>query len=261
MNNSAGDNGSYPVCGSQVSRPFRIRVLQYASLVLAVAGLILLYLFSVNRDVPVVKIGNITPTMNFACVRVVGEVTSDAHVFKSGGIIFNMKDGSGDIIVQGGRVEAASLEALGNLPRRGDQVDVAGSLSVNAGQDVKLRMLSADQLLLRRKNAAIGHSVPRVSLSDITVAHKGRQVAAVGRLKSIDVPGLGSRTPYVLTLEEDNGAELAVIFWEDVLQGLDNKLPIPGKFIRARGKVEVYQDRVQLKVGAADDLCVVESMK
>jgi DNA/RNA endonuclease YhcR with UshA esterase domain len=171
-----------------------------------------------------------------------------------------MKDGSGDIVVLGGRVEAASLEALGHLPRCGDQVDVTGSLSVSADQEIKLRMQSADQLLLRRKNVSIANSAPRVSLSDITVAHKGRPVAVVGKLKSIDVPGLGSKSPYVLRLE-DNGAELAVIFWEDVFQGLENKLPIPGKFISARGKVEVYRDKVQLKVWAADDLCVVESMK
>lgn len=260
MNSSAGDNERYPVCGSQVKRPFRIQILRYASLVLAVAGLILLYLFSVNRDIPVVKIGNITPTMNFACVRIVGEVTSDAHIFRSGGIVFNMKDGSGEIVIMGGRVEAEFLEATGNLPRRGDQVDVAGSLSVSTDQDVKLRMQSAGQLLLRRQKVSIGHSAPRVSLSDITVAHKGRPIAVVGKLKSIDVPGLDSKSPYVLKLE-DNGAELAVIFWEDVLQGLDNKLPRPGKLISARGRVDVYKDTVQLKVLSADDLCVVESMK
>lgn len=270
MNSS--NNEGYPVCGSQVKRPLRIRVLQYASLVLAVAGLVLLYLFSLNRDVPLVRIGDITPVMNFATVRISGEVTRDAYIFESGGIVFNIKDGSGEIAVMGGRAQADALEAAGKLPRRGDQVEVAGSLSVSADQEVKLRMQSADQLVLNRKRA-IPSAVapPRIRLADVTAVQKGEQITVVGTLKSVDVPGPGSQAPYVLTLEE-NGAELAVIFWEDVFQGLESafakgcgaqgiKLPTPGKRISARGRVDVYKDTVQLKVREAGDLCVVEPAK
>jgi len=88
---------SDPVYGPQVKRPMRVRVLQIASLVLAVAGLILLYLYSVNRDIPTVRVSEITPTMNFAYVKVSGNVTSDAYIFKSGGVVFNLHDGSGEI--------------------------------------------------------------------------------------------------------------------------------------------------------------------
>jgi len=253
MSESASD----PVYGPQVKRPLRVRVLQYASLVLAVAGLILLYLYSVNRDIPVVRVADITPTMNFAYVRIVGEVTRDAYVFDSGGVVFNMKDDSGEIAVMGGRAQADSLEADGKLPRRGDQVDVAGSLSVSADQEVKLRMQSADQLILRRKRSAV--SVPastRISLADITPAQKGDTVSIVGTLKKISVPPPGSKVPYVLTLEE-NGTELGLIFWDEVFQGLEKKLPTLGKFISARGRVEVYKDTVQLKIWEAADISEV----
>ncbi|MFA7257163.1 MAG: hypothetical protein WC047_06285 [Kiritimatiellales bacterium] len=247
-----------PVYGPQVKRPLRVRVLQYASLVLAIAGLVLLYLFSVNRDIPLVKVGDITPTMNFAYVRIAGEVTRDAYVFKSGGIVFNMKDGSGEIAVMGGRAQADALEAAGKLPCRGDQVDVAGSLSVSADQEVKLRMQSAEQLRLTRKRATPYYAATesRIALSDVTADRKGDQVTVVGTLKTVDVPGPGSKAPYVLTLAED-GATLAVIFWDDVFQGLDKKLPMPGKLISARGKVDVYKDAIQLKVWDARDLRVV----
>jgi RecJ-like exonuclease len=249
---------NYPAYGPQVKRPLRVRVLQYASLVLAIAGLILLYLFSVHRDIPLVTVGEITPTMNFAYVRIVGEVTRDAYVFQSGGVVFNMKDATGEIAVMGGRAQADALEAAGKLPRRGDQVDVSGSLSVSADQEVKLRMQSAKQLKLTRKRTVSSYVSEETNLkpADITAAQKGDRVTVIGTLKSIDIPGPGSKAPYVLTLEK-NGATLAVVFWDDVFQGLEKKLPTVGKLISAKGKVDVYKDTIQLKVWDAADLHVI----
>ncbi len=245
----------YPVYGPQVKRPLRVRVLQRASLILALAGLVLLYMYSVNRDIPVVRVDSITPTMNFAYVRIQGEVTRNAYVFQSGGMVFNLNDGSGEIAVMSGRAQAEALKNEGRLPRRGDRVDVAGSLSVSADQEVKLRMQSADQLILQRKRfaAATESVVSRVRLEDITAAQKGDQVSVIGTLKEVSVPGPGSSAPYVLTLEQD-GEELEVIFWDNVFQGLERKLPMPGKLISALGRVDVYKEKVQLKVWEAGDL-------
>jgi DNA/RNA endonuclease YhcR with UshA esterase domain len=259
MNGSDG-GGNYPVYGQQVKRPLKIKFLRYASLVLAVAGLILLYLFSVNREIPLVRIGDVTPTMNFATVRMAGEVTRDAYVFQSGGIVFDMKDGTGEITVMGGRVQTQALDAAGKLPRNGDRIEVAGSLSVSADQEPKLRIQSVDQLVLERKRTIAPSAVSNVRIADVTAAHKGDQITVTGILRTIDIPGPGSKSPYTLTLEE-NGAKLAVVFWEDVFKGLDNKLPLPGKLISARGRVGVYKDTVQLKVWEAGDLRVMEPGK
>ncbi len=241
----------------QVKRPVRIQILRYASLVLAFAGLILLYLYSINRDIPTVRISKITPTMNFATVRVVGNVSRDAYIFNSGGVVFNLHDGSGEIAILGGRAQAEALRQIGNLPRRGDRVEVIGSLSTGADQEVKLRMHSADQMTLQRKKKVRSHAPPCIMLSDITPAQKGDQLSVKGLLKEISIPPPGSRAPYVLTLEE-NGVELAVIFWDRVFQGLEKKLPIPGEMIRATGRVDLYKNTLQLKVWEAVDLRVVD---
>ncbi len=245
----------YPVYGPQVKRPLRVRVLQAASLVLALAGLVLLWLYSVHRDIPLVQVADIRPTMNFAYVRIAGEVSRDAYVFDSGGLVFNLDDGSGEIAVMGGRAQAEVLENAGRLPRRGDRVEVAGSLSVSADQEVKLRMQSADQLTLRRKRSASAVPAAQVPLrlSDVTSAKKGETLSVTGTLKEVHLPGPGSKAPFVLTLEQD-GTELDVIFWDKVFQGLEKKLPMPGKTISARGRVDVYKDKVQLKVWEASDL-------
>ncbi|MBC8207365.1 MAG: hypothetical protein ISR85_04310 [Kiritimatiellales bacterium] len=244
----------YPAYGPQVKRPLRVRALRIAALVLAFAGLILLYFYSVNRDIPLVRVDSITPTMNFATVRVSGEVTRDAYVFQSGGMVFNLNDGSGEIAVMGGRAQAEALENAGRLPRRGDRVEVSGSLNVSADQEVKLRMQSAEQLVLQRKRApSAAPGLSPVQLVNITAAQEGEQVLVTGLLKEIEVPGPGSKAPYVLTLEQ-GGAELDVILWDDVFQGLERKLPMPGKTISVLGRVDVYKDKVQLKVWEAADL-------
>lgn len=249
----------YPVYGPQVKRPLRVRILQWASVGLALAGLALLYLYSVNREIPMVKVTEVTPTMNFAYVRIAGEVSRDAYVFKSGGVVFNVHDGSGEIAVMGGRSQAEALEKAGRLPRRGDQVEVAGSLSVSADAEVKLRMQSADQLLLRRKRPSAAPAMAAVRLSDITAAKKGDPVTVQGTLKNVTLPGPGSKAPYVLTLEQD-GTELDVIFWDKVFQGLKRKLPMPGNVLSATGRIDVYKEKVQLKVWDAGDLRGVDSV-
>ena len=248
----------YPVCGVQVECPVRIRLLRYAALVLASAGLILLYLYSLDRDIPSVRIREITPAMNFACVRIEGEVTGDAYIFRSGGIVFNLRDSSGEIAVMGGRAQAEALASAGKIPRRGDRAEVTGTLSAGAGQEPKLRMQSAARLVLNRKRAV---RLPTenpfcIRLKDITAAKKGMPVTVTGTVRSVNIPGPGARTPYVLTVEEE-GAELAVVFWEGVVQGLGNTLPVPGKRVRISGRVDVYKDTVQLKVQEAGDLRVV----
>lgn len=253
------ESENYPVYGPQVKRPLRVRVLKIASLVLAFAGLVLLYFYSVNRGIPLVKVGDVTPTMNFAYVRVAGDVSRDAYIFKSGGFVFNLYDGTGEVAIMGSRTQAELLKNENRLPKRGDQVEVAGSLSIGADDEVKLRMQSADQLVLTRKprKSAAPAAVSRIKLADITPAQDGDRMTVVGKLKEVSIPAPGSKAPYKLTLEEE-GKELPVIFWDEVFQGLEQKLPTPGTLIRVSGRIELFKGAPQLKVWEAADLIEVK---
>lgn len=257
---SGAENGSEnsPVFGPQVPRPLRIRILQAASLVLATGGLILLYLFSVHRDIPSIAIREIQPTMSFATVRLSGKVTSDAFLFKSGGLVFNVNDGTGELGVLGNRAQADAMTAAGRLPRRGDQVELVGSLSMGADQVMKLRLVSIERHVTDREalSETDRADTPMIRLSDLGAVEVNARVAVVGLLKKIDVPGPGSNAPYVLTLEED-GIQRPVVFWNDVFLGMNQTLPLPGERIRACGRVEVYCGMVQLKLRDALDLSVL----
>jgi len=251
------ESNSQPSYGPQVKRPLRVRVLQNLSLLLAFAGLILLYLYSVNRGIPLVRAGELSPTMNFATVRLSGNVTRDAYLFKSGGVVFDVDDGSAVIAVMGGRAQADALKAENRLPRRGDRIEVVGRLSISAEREPTLRLQSVDQLRLSRRPAA-APAASLVRLADVTAEQEGRQVSVTGLLKETSLPRPGSKAPYILTLEEE-GAELAVVFWDRVFQGLGRDIPMPGKLISACGRVDVYKGTVQLKVWEAEDLRVVRA--
>jgi hypothetical protein len=144
-----------PYCDADAPPDPALRVLRYASVLLGVAGLLFLYLMATRADHPVIQVGKITPMMNFAYVRVVGEVEREPYVSTREGwreyLHFWVRDGSGRLkVVAYGRL-AQRLLADGLLPGRGDRVDVAGSLDVPARGTSRLRLQAAEQLRIEAR--------------------------------------------------------------------------------------------------------------
>ena len=131
-----------------------VRVFRYAALGLGTIGLGLLYLMAIHRELPVVKIGEIKPTMNFAYVRVVGTVAGDPRIFKEVGKVrslrFTVDDGTGEISVTAFRSQAEDLVDQHKVPASGDRVEVAGALSITADDDVVMRLQVPEHLILTR---------------------------------------------------------------------------------------------------------------
>ena len=150
-----GAEGVCRYCGEETMRLPLWRRLRVAALLLAVVGLGLLYVVARHKPIPTVRIGDITPTMNFAYVCVAGTVESRPYVSKGGTRVdyaaFTIDDGSGTIRVAAyGRV-AQQLAALERLPAKGDSVSVSGSLGVPADGRVKLHLRSAGQIRVQPK--------------------------------------------------------------------------------------------------------------
>ncbi len=245
-----------PIYGPQVQRPLRIRLLRYASLILATAGLGLLYIYSIQRDIPIVRIAEITPSMNFATVKLSGKILRNAYLFESGGVVFNLADATGEIEILGGREQANALKTAKKLPQRGDQIDVVGTLRLHADQTMKMRMQSARQLVIKRKSRPSKKDFPcRIPISDVTIAQADKSVTVIGILQSIEIPKPGSKAPYVLMLAEGD-VELPVVFWDPVFQGLERKLPVPGKRICVHGRVKIYKGELELILENANDFRV-----
>jgi len=145
-----GPVGMCPYCGSDSARPRSLKILQTAAVVLAGVGLLFLYVMARYREVPLVQIGDITPLMNYATVRVAGTVDRKPYVSKRKGkvdyVSFLVDDGTGALRVSADREVARMLVARDLLPQRGQRVDVTGRLSVTADGRQKLRIQSAGQV-------------------------------------------------------------------------------------------------------------------
>ena len=150
-----GPADTCPYCDTDSAKAPALRLLRYAALVLGIVGLGFLYLMVAHSDIPVIEIGNITPVMNFAYVRVIGTVERNAYIRKKKGKIdyfsFSLKDGSGQLRVAAYRDIARALAEKDRIPKKGTVVDVTGSLSVAADGNIKLYVRSADHLRLTRR--------------------------------------------------------------------------------------------------------------
>ncbi len=126
-----------------------ISAMRIIAILLATAGLALLYAAAIHRETPLISIETITPAMNFAHVRVAGTVPKRAYIGKEGDYVsFAVDDGSGQIRGVAYRNVARALIAAGTLPEAGDRVEMRGSLSIAADSAPKLYIKTASHLTL-----------------------------------------------------------------------------------------------------------------
>ena len=145
-----------PYCDCDSARNPVFRVLRYGSLILAVAGLLFLHFVASHSDVPVIRIADITPMMNFGLVRIEGIVEKNASLGNRRGrvdsVSFPISDGSGQIRIVGYGKVSQELVTRNLVPGKGGKINVTGSLNYSADGNTKLVLRSAVDLVIKEKN-------------------------------------------------------------------------------------------------------------
>jgi DNA/RNA endonuclease YhcR with UshA esterase domain len=219
-----------------------LRVLRISALVVATFGLFLLHLYATHRELPLVRIGEVTPMMNFAPVRVEGVLKSDARRIRSGSALYLVDDGTGTIPVFFNRPTGEKL------PKAGTRVSVVGNLGVGAGNKVRLSGQSIQWLPGR-----LEQQIPGQKLSDITPEQNGEPITVYGRVSKVWNPRPDSKAPHRIILSDSSGS-LDVVHW------FVPELPLAvGDELKIRGTVGVYDGKVQLKVWQAEDIQPLEA--
>jgi hypothetical protein len=89
-----------------------------------------------HSEIPVIKISEITPMMNFALVRINGTVEKDAYISKKRGRIesvsFPVADGSGQMRVIAYASVAEILVRRNLVPGRKSLIEATGNLNISA---------------------------------------------------------------------------------------------------------------------------------
>jgi DNA/RNA endonuclease YhcR with UshA esterase domain len=241
-----------PHCGARVQKRLSVRVTRYAALVLATLGLVLLYFMAVNKEIPVIEVAGIEPTMNFAFVRIEGKVTDDPRVYRKGDRIqsvrFYVDDGTGEIPITAYRAQAEELINSKQIPRMGDQVSVAGSLSVSSDDRIMLRLQSPRQLEIERVE------LPVSPIAALSIDKGGMAALVEAEIVDVRPPPPNSRAPWNVKLKDASGtSELS--FWDDIYSEIaDPTRLVEGQRVRARVSIGSYRGQLQLSLARGADL-------
>lgn len=124
-----GNEERCPYCGAKIPGRVSIRILKIAAVFGSIVGLVFLYIAAKLSQPRLIKISEITETMNFARVRVRG-VVAGYPVFdeRTQRFSFWVDDGTGRLMVVAFRKTALAFKD--RLPSIGDIADVTGSLKV-----------------------------------------------------------------------------------------------------------------------------------
>ena len=241
----APDIDTCPLCGARLSRRMTIRAMRFIALGLAALGLSLLWWFATHSPIPTLKIGQAQATMNFAYVRVQGQVTRAPSLDPDSGYLsFWIADDTGELLVSSYRSTTQDLMRLGQVPGIGDRVTMEGTLRVRP-DSASLTLNSPYAARVQRAQA-----VP-MDIGQIDQACALRAVTVRGQVRAVRLPYKGLT---LITLRDSTG-EIDVAVPEVITQlyGPAVKLQ-PGQSVEVNGVVTLYKDTPQITLARADEL-------
>lgn len=103
---------------------------------------------------------------------------------------------------------------------------------------------------------ALAGEEPFTSLASITRSSSNQQVTVQAVVSSIREPS-SDRAPYTVTLTE-GGATLPLVYWSDIQPQVGPKMKV-GNLVRAKVTVNIYRDRLQLRVRTADAVELIKT--
>ncbi len=176
-----------PYCGARIHKRMSVRLFRWASVVIAVVGLFLLWVVARRIEAPLVKAADVTPTMNMAMVRVRGVLAADPRLHPVYGS-FNvpLRDSSGVFTVTAYSDVASSI-LRGSDPHRGDEIEVTGLLRLGRGKRVIVN--SPRHFKVLRRGAS--RRVMDAAIAELDPSWVGRNVRLRGRLEAARRVGPG----------------------------------------------------------------------
>ena len=231
-----------PRCGAETGRRFSLKVVRYASLLIALVGTVLVWMVARSTKVPTIRVADIRSDMDWAYVRVLGVVTRHAsHEPSSGQLAFWLDDGTGEIRVTAYRPVSDRLVEAPQLPAMGDLVRVEGTLRLREGfRQLVVSLPSA--LDIERPTPVVS------SIADLTEEHLFRKVCLRGQVRDVRIPYEGL---VLIALRDATGA-VDVVSEEGLGTTYGTALSLEvGEHVELCGAVTTYAGRLQLALDSA----------
>ncbi len=222
-------------------------MLKLAAVILALVGLVGLYVYARQVPIPALSIRDAQGTLNMAYVRLQGRITGAiTYDPTSQYLAFWLEDDTGMARVSCYRDVTQALLSAGLIPAVGDQVSVAGTLRVRE-DSVALTVNVPEHLELNRPDPV------RVPVNQLTILDEGLRVQVSGVVADLFTPYEGLT---LITVSNEDGAIAVAV--NDTLTILTGPLPdlMPGQGITVTGTVTLYKDQVQLSPARVQDIAV-----
>ena len=238
-----------PYCGATIHRRLSLRMAKVAAVVLALGGLLALWVAATHAEPPTLSIADVKNTMNWAYVRVQGTVTRyPAYDPATGNLKFWVWDGSGDLMVTAYRAEAQALLDAGLIPTIGDQATIEGTLRIK--EDFAYLTINAPQRMALRRPEYVEMPIGQIGLDRLY-----EKVTLRGMVRAV-------REPY---------AGLMILEVRDVTGTVDVTIPAdlvyltgtppevrPGDYIQVQGAVSLYEESPQVILDDAKSLVLLD---
>ncbi len=241
-----------PHCGAALlpQRRLSLGIFKWASLLLAIAGVIALLVSASHTAAPQIAIGEIGATMNLAYVRVSGTViSSPKYDPDSGYLSFRMDDGTGELAVSSYRAETQALVNATSVPALGDRVTLEGTLRLR--EDSSALTLAAPERLTIERPAPVERDIGSLSIDDDGVA-----VLIRGQVRDVREPYPGLT---LYTLGDASGEMDAALYRDTVSLWGEPAAVAAGDSVQVSGVITLYRDSPQLTIISSSNIQLLTS--
>ncbi len=225
-----------PYCGEEQPKPIGIEFLKWASLLVAIGGVIFLFVSAKTSSAPLVKAKDLKPTMNFAKISMKGIVESSPYYNeeKGGYLSFWLNDGTGSVKVRAFREVAKEIIYKNLYPSVGDSVYVTGTLY--ARENFILTINSINDLKIK---------IPEpfdIKLEDITDTLTGKRIITQGTVYSVRQyrnKSIGVRI--------GNKGRFITVYIPFYYRDKEKILALEkGTIIKVKGAISLYKDKPEI---------------
>jgi len=220
-----------------------LKLVRRVSIIGAVLSLIVVWYATVRMEIPTFKIGDLSPTNNMAIVRVEGAVTDLRTMPATDSFRLDINDGTGHMIINGYNVLELFRESLmGDFPRAGDKVSVAGNIQLSETRGISMYLTSPGRYqLLERPQPQVA------TLNKVLASMSNRSfiiTVEVAKIRSFP-------TGYTIEVKDDSGRMNLTMFANEQIQLPEQTaqaLLRPGTTFTARVMTSDYKGELQLRL-------------
>ncbi len=241
-------------CGATLLPQHRLPlgIFKWASLLLAIAGVIALLVSASHTAAPQIAIGEIGATMNLAYVRVSGTViSSPKYDPDSGYLSFRMDDGTGELTVSSYRAETQALVNSNSVPALGDRIALEGTLRLR--EDSSALTLVAPERLTIERPAPVERAIGSLSIDD-----DGLAVLIRGQVRDVREPYPGLT---LYTLGDASGEMDAALYRDTISLWGEPASVAAGDSIQVNGVITLYRDTPQLIITTPSNIQLLAALQ